>query len=420
MFKKIQDKENEPIVNKPRTTTTTAINKVAPIGFNHLRDGIASGSNSNNKNINILTSTQQELPTVQKTELRKPHVVVPPLPPPRTTSRSTTNATTTANLVAPTPPSSSSSSVSKQQQPSSTVSKPPQPQPSSSSTDDDRKIWKLSNFDVGRLLGRGRFGNVYVAREKNSHFVVALKVLFKKQINASGIEHQVRREIEIQYHLRHKNILRLYGYFHDESRVYMIIEYAPRGSLFTELKKQPGNCFSEQVTAQHMQSLSSALIYLHERHVIHRDLKPENLLLGHDGQLKIGDFGWSVHELASKRTTLCGTLDYLSPEMVQGKPHNHTVDLWSIGVLCFELLSGVAPFHADTYDATYKKIMTVNYKLPEKVSRAAGNLISKLLVLNPDKRLSLQGIMEHPWIIVHTTGNGNSTDLKTISKEIKK
>lgn len=174
--------------------------------------------------------------------------------------------------------------------------------------------WELSNFDIGRPLGRGKFGNVYLAREKDTKFVVALKVLFKKQIQRDSVEHQVRREIEIQSHLRHPNILRLYGFFHDPARIYLILEYAPKGALYKELQSQPNKRFDERRTAGYVLSLADALHYLHERDVIHRDIKPENLLLGHNGELKIADFGWSVHEPNSSRTTLCGTVDYLPPE----------------------------------------------------------------------------------------------------------
>lgn len=265
-----------------------------------------------------------------------------------------------------------------------------------------KKLWALDNFDIGRSLGRGRFGNVYLAREKESKFVVALKVLFKQQIRESNVEHQVRREIEIQSHLRHPHILRLYGYFHDDSRIYLILEYAPKGTLFEEMKIQPQKRFDERRTAIYIKSLASALQYLHVRDVIHRDIKPENLLLGNNGDLKIADFGWSVHEPNSMRTTLCGTLDYLPPEMVQGKPHTKNVDLWSLGVLCYELLVGRAPFLAASYDDTYKKITKVDYKLPIHVSKAAGHFMSKLLILNPQLRLPLEQVLLHPWILAYT------------------
>ncbi|EDW66651.2 aurora kinase C [Drosophila virilis] len=265
-----------------------------------------------------------------------------------------------------------------------------------------KKTWALSNFDIGRQLGRGKFGNVYLAREKESQFVVALKVLFKRQIGETNVEHQVRREIEIQSHLRHPHILRLYAYFHDDARIYLVLEYAPQGTLFSALQAQPLKRFDDRQSATYIKALCSALLYLHERDIIHRDIKPENLLLGHKGVLKIADFGWSVHEPNSMRMTLCGTVDYLPPEMVLNKPHTKNVDLWSLGVLCFELLVGHAPFYSKNYEETYKKILKVDYKLPEHVSKAATHLISKLLVLNPQHRMPLDQIMLHPWIIAHT------------------
>ncbi|GAB0088697.1 Aurora kinase [Sergentomyia squamirostris] len=275
-------------------------------------------------------------------------------------------------------------------------------QSKSNESEKQKRLWTLNNFDIGRLLGRGKFGNVYIAREKETKFVVALKVLFKKQIQDSGVEHQVRREIEIQSHLRHSNILRMYGYFHDDTRIYLILEYAPKGTLFAAQKQQPNNRFEEPTTAVYIKSLASALIYLHEKNVIHRDIKPENLLLGYKGELKIADFGWSVHEMNSMRTTLCGTLDYLPPEMIQGKPHTKTVDLWNLGVLCYELLSGEAPFMADGYTDTYRKIAKLDYKIPPYFSKSATHLISQLLVANPDGRLPLDKVMTHPWILLHT------------------
>ena len=113
--------------------------------------------------------------------------------------------------------------------------------------------------------------------------------------------------------------------------------------------------------------------------MIHRDIKPENLLLGFYGDLKIADFGWSVHAPSSRRTTICGTLDYLPPEMVDDKPHDEKVDLWSLGVLCYELLVGKPPFETPTHDATYQRITRVEYKFPPNVSQEAADLISKVL-----------------------------------------
>eukprot|EP01138_Halocafeteria_seosinensis_P015579 gb/GECG01015898.1/.p1 GENE.gb/GECG01015898.1/~~gb/GECG01015898.1/.p1 ORF type:complete len:286 (+),score=28.68 gb/GECG01015898.1/:1-858(+) len=207
--------------------------------------------------------------------------------------------------------------------------------------------WNLNDFDIGRPLGRGKFGNVYLCREKMSKFIVALKVLHKKQLMEAKVEYQLRREIEIQSHLRHKNILRLYGYFWDEKRIYLILEYAPKGQLYDILQKRER--FSERRAAMYINSLARALRYCHSKHVIHRDIKPENLLLGYKGEIKIADFGWSVHAPSSRRTTLCGTLDYLPPEMIQFHNYDYNVDIWSLGVLAYEFLVGSPPFEAKSH-----------------------------------------------------------------------
>ncbi|XP_076234055.1 aurora kinase C [Calliopsis andreniformis] len=265
------------------------------------------------------------------------------------------------------------------------------------------KRWVLSDFEIGRPLGKGKFGNVYLAREKKSKFVIAMKVLFKSQIEKADVAHQVRREIEIQTHLRHPNILKMYGYFHDDKRVYLILEYAPNGELFKKLNAQPEKRFDEVTTATYISQLADALIYCHSKKVIHRDIKPENLLLGIKGELKMADFGWSVHAPSSRRNTLCGTLDYLPPEMIVGKTHDHTVDIWGLGVLCYECLVGTPPFLAKTYEATYMKIKKAQYKFPDYVSQGARDLISKLLVVDPDRRLPLYDVLKHPWLVDNRT-----------------
>uniref|UniRef100_A0A9J2PJB8 Aurora kinase n=1 Tax=Ascaris lumbricoides TaxID=6252 RepID=A0A9J2PJB8_ASCLU len=283
-----------------------------------------------------------------------------------------------------------------------------------------RRTFTLKDFDIGRPLGKGKFGSVYLARVKGVNFIVALKValslipsssicasnfceadsgvgiLFKSQLEKANVEHQLRREIEIQGHLRHPHILRLYNYFDDEKRIYLILEYAERGELYKELQKYQR--FEEERAAKLMFQMTDALQYCHEKKVIHRDIKPENLLLGLQGELKIADFGWSVHAPSSRRATMCGTLDYLPPEMIQGQDHDEKVDLWSLGVLCYEFLVGRPPFESKTSSETYKLILKVRYDFPPHVSPDARDLISKLLRRRPEDRLSLKGVMQHPWI----------------------
>ncbi|KAI4372079.1 hypothetical protein MLD38_010361 [Melastoma candidum] len=270
----------------------------------------------------------------------------------------------------------------------------------------DNREWSLDDFEIGRPLGRGKFGRVYLARERKSKYVVALKIVFKQQIEKYRIHHQLRREMEIQSGLRHPNILRLYGWFHDDDRIFLILEYAQGGELYKELQKY--GHLTERQAATYIASLAQALAYCHEKHVIHRDIKPENLLLDHEGRLKIADFGWSVQS-KFKRHTMCGTLDYLAPEMVEKKAHDHAVDNWTLGVLCYEFLYGVPPFEAESQSDTFKRIMKVDLNFPDQpdVSSSTKDLICQLLVKDSSKRLSLQKIMEHPWIVTNANPMGS-------------
>lgn len=257
--------------------------------------------------------------------------------------------------------------------------------------------WTLNDFEIGKKLGAGKFGNVYLAREKRTKYIVALKVLKKSQLLRSSVEHQLRREIEIQSHLRHQNILRMYGYFYDNKRIYLILEYSPGGELYKYL--QAKGRFDEKSSAKMIVELASALNYCHSKHVIHRDIKPENLLVGAHNEIKISDFGWSVHAPTSRRNTMCGTLDYLPPEMVAGLEHDEKVDVWSLGILLYEFLTGGPPFEASTHAATYRRITNIDLKFPRTVAEDAQDLIRKLLVKDPSKRLPLEMIANHPWTI---------------------
>lgn len=241
------------------------------------------------------------------------------------------------------------------------------------------KQFHLGMFEIGRPLGKGKFGRVYLARERTSGFICALKVLHKNELQSGGVERQVRREIEIQSNLRHPNVLQMFGHFHDNKRVFLILEFAGKGELYKHLRRE--NRFPEWKAAQYVAQMASALRYLHRKHVIHRDIKPENILVGIHGELKISDFGWSVHAPNNRRKTMCGTLDYLPPEMI--KPgssenyYNEKVDLWSLGVLTYEFLVGEAPFE-DTPVMTQRRIARADMSIPSFVSQEASDLIKKV------------------------------------------
>jgi serine/threonine protein kinase len=258
------------------------------------------------------------------------------------------------------------------------------------------KQWTLNDFEIGRPLGKGKFGNVYLARLKQNNYIVALKVLFKSQLVKNGVQHQLRREIEIQSHLQHPNILRLFGYFHDERRVFLILEYAPQGELYHKLRK--AGFFDNEVAAQYILQVIDALVVCHSKQVIHRDIKPENILVGYFGELKIADFGWSVHAPSLRRQTMCGTLDYLPPEMVLHEKYDDKVDLWCLGVLTYEFLVGRPPFENDNANETYRRITNVDFSFPSHVNELAADFVKCLLRRNPNERMTMEQAREHAWI----------------------
>ena len=167
-----------------------------------------------------------------------------------------------------------------------------------------------------------------------------MNVIFKKQVDRHGVIKQLREEVEIQSRLRHPGVLALHGYFHDEKRVYLVLELAGGGELYKRLQK--AKTFPEAQTARYIGQLARALAFCHEHSVIHRDIKPENLLLDDQDNLKIADFGWSTVS-KNKRRTFCGTLDYLAPEMLTDT-YDARVDVWSLGVLMYECLVGKPPY----------------------------------------------------------------------------
>lgn len=276
-------------------------------------------------------------------------------------------------------------------------------------------MWQLDDFELGPCIGVGSFGRIVAARERQSKAVVVLKAMKKRRVERLKVQRHIAHEIEIQAHLRHPNILQLFGFFWDSSHIFMILEHAHRGDLSRLLKKQPEQRFSESCAAPLMAQVIGAIEYLHRMHVIHRDLKPQNILVGHNRQVKLGDFGWAVHTYPDqKRWTLCGTLDYLPPEIVHAiNGHSFGVDTWGLGVLAYELLEGCPPFSAPSCEETYRRILKASIPFAPKeqyrdvegndderlrLSAGARSLISALLRKEPGERLPLQDALVHPWL----------------------
>jgi len=259
------------------------------------------------------------------------------------------------------------------------------------------KTFSLQDFEVGKKLGIGKFGKVYLCRERRSGYICAIKVLFINRLRRFQVERTLRREIEIMTNIRHPNIVRLFGYFYDSNRVYLIMEYASKGEVFDLLYES--GCFSEKRTARYVKDLANALYYLHQKNIIHRDIKPENLLIDSQGRIKLADFGWSAHtKPGRKRRTMCGTTEYIPPELAKREPHDSNVDVWALGVLTYEFLYGKAPFTGKSRKDIFDKVKTVDFTFPKTFSREAKSFISQLLQRDPKKRLKLGDVPNHPFI----------------------
>lgn len=194
-------------------------------------------------------------------------------------------------------------------------------------------------------MNKGAFGQVILAMHKATGNEYAMKKIDKKQVINYRMTNYLRLEVKIMYSLDHPNIIKLYNHFEDADNVYLVMELAEKGQLFDLIKKYKRLNDSEAVI--YIRDLVLSLDYIHslEKQVIHRDIKGENILLTKDNVLKLADFGWSnFREKDRLRTTYCGTPEYLAPELVEQKGYTEKVDIWSIGVLLYELLVGYTPF----------------------------------------------------------------------------
>jgi len=287
-------------------------------------------------------------------------------------------------------------------------SPPPPPPPatdmessrsSSASSSPGKTRYKLEDFSSdGSPLGNGSYGVVQRVRHKTTGELYAMKVIPKRKVVEHKMTEYLHREVKTQSRLRHPNVLRLHYYFEDAEKVYLLLEYASAGSLFSVLRKR--RRLTEREAAPVFLDVAKGLQHLHQNGIVHRDLKPENILMCDGMVAKLADFGWcaEIEKDGAPRHTFCGTMDYLSPEMVQNQPHDHTVDVWSLGVLLFEMLVGKAPFTAASQVKALTLITTAELEVPDFISPLASDLMRNLVVKNREKRLSLQATIEHPWV----------------------
>lgn len=251
----------------------------------------------------------------------------------------------------------------------------------------------------------------------------AIKVIQKKMVEGDDIK-LLRREIQIMKRLDHPNILKLYEVYEDDIQFYLVMELVKGKELFDKIVEK--GMYSERDAANIIKQVVSAVNYLHDNGIAHRDLKPENLLSSGEGAseiIKIADFGFSKSfaDESEKLMTSCGSPGYVAPEILTAESYDKSVDMWSVGVIIYILLSGYPPFYADSAPALFKKIMDVKYDFEDSVwddiSDAAKDLIRNLLVKQPSKRFTARQVLEHEWL---TGAAPDNAALKFKDKEFLK
>ena len=256
-----------------------------------------------------------------------------------------------------------------------------------------------------KQLGSGSFGRVFLVAHNETNELFALKTIDKRKIMVTyGKLDIIYDEINIHSKLYHQNIIKLYSVYEDDETINIILEYAKGGNLY-QLIKDEKNGFSESKAFDYFIQVINAVYYLHSNNIIHRDIKPENILIGDDNKLKLCDFGWAKELTLENRSTFCGTMEYMAPEIVGSENYDYSVDIWSLGILLYEMLFGHSPFNGkDTNNIILNiKSHELNYDdTNKKISNSCKDLIQKLLNMNPQKRLKIKDILEHPFIKKHS------------------
>ncbi|XP_068443890.1 serine/threonine-protein kinase MARK2 isoform X2 [Clinocottus analis] len=267
----------------------------------------------------------------------------------------------------------------------------------STTTSDDQP--HIGNYRLLKTIGKGNFAKVKLARHVLTGKEVAVKIIDKTQLNSSSLQ-KLFREVRIMKMLNHPNIVKLFEVIETEKTLYLVMEYASGGEVFDYLVAH-GRMKEKEARAKFRQ-IVSAVQYCHQKCIVHRDLKAENLLLDADMNIKIADFGFSNEfTMGNKLDTFCGSPPYAAPELFQGKKYDGPeVDVWSLGVILYTLVSGSLPFDGQNLKELRERVLRGKYRIPFYMSTDCENLLKKFLILNPSKRGSLEQIMRDRWMNV--------------------
>jgi len=283
-------------------------------------------------------------------------------------------------------------------------------------------VKKVGKYEIGKTLGEGTFGKVKAAVNTETGEHVAIKVLDKEKIQKQNMGAQVKKEISIMKMVRHENIVFLKEVLASRTKIFIVLELVTGGELFDKIVAK--GRFNDDEGRFYFKQLVEAVQFCHQQDVCHRDLKPENLLLDDSGNLKISDFGLSnfyeggageENSRAALLHTTCGTPNYVAPEVLEDKGYDGKMaDTWSCGVILYVLLAGFLPFDEPTMSALFRKIQKAEFSYPSWFSQGVRGLLDKILVASPDERLTLDQVLQEPWVLeagsgAPPPGTGSST-----------
>jgi polo-like kinase 1 len=263
---------------------------------------------------------------------------------------------------------------------------------------ENKKIIKTlkKQYQKGKFLGQGGFAKCYEIKCCDTNKFYAAKVFEKKALSNIKSKKKLISEIKLHKKLSHENIVNFKHFFEDKENVYILLELCTNQTLNELLKRRKR--LTDFETQFYCRQIIKAILYLHDKKIIHRDLKLGNLFLTNNLNLKLGDFGLAakIKHPGDKRKTVCGTPNYIAPEILEKKNgHSFEVDIWSFGVILYTLVIGKPPFETTDVKLTYRKIRYNDYSFPEniKIEKSLKELIENILVLDPEKRLSLKDIL---------------------------
>ncbi|KAJ0979187.1 hypothetical protein J5N97_014661 [Dioscorea zingiberensis] len=259
----------------------------------------------------------------------------------------------------------------------------------------------LDDFEILKLVGQGAFGKVFQVRMKGTLEIYAMKVMRKDKIMEKNHAEYMKAERDILTKIDHPFIVQLRYSFQTKYRLYLVLDFVNGGHLFFQLFHQ--GLFREDLARVYTAEIVSAVSHLHANGIMHRDLKPENILLDADGHAMLTDFGLAKEfEENTRSNSMCGTIEYMAPEILLGKGHDKAADWWSVGILLFEMLTGKPPFVGGNRAKVQGKIMKDKIKLPPFLSSEAHSLLKDLLQKESSKRLGSgprgsNEIKNHKW-----------------------